>query len=147
MTSTFGFTPGQPPEWDLERFLRGDEIDTAVITLERNRRTFAWKCADVDAAGLGLRLGPSAVSLGGLLKHVAWVEEHYFQNRLAGRPSMAPFDQLDVERTGRTGPGARRPTTPPTPCVRSGSRPCTAPATRWPRRCPAVGWSRRPRTG
>jgi hypothetical protein len=32
MTSTFGFTPGQPPEWDLERFMRGDEVDTAVIT-------------------------------------------------------------------------------------------------------------------
>jgi hypothetical protein len=89
MTDTFGFTPGQPP--DLERFLRGDEIATAVITLERNRRTFAWKCFDVDARGLRLRLGASAVTLGGLLKHMAWVEELYFQNRLAGRPSMPPF--------------------------------------------------------
>jgi Protein of unknown function (DUF664) len=97
MTSTFGFTPGQPPEWDIERFMRGDEVDTAVTTLERNRRTFAWKCAGVDAEGLGLRLGVSAVTLGGLLKHVAWVEELYFQNHLAGRPSMAPFDQLDLE--------------------------------------------------
>jgi hypothetical protein len=41
MTSTFGFTPGQPPEWDIERFMRGDEVDTAVITLDRNRPTFA----------------------------------------------------------------------------------------------------------
>jgi uncharacterized protein DUF664 len=98
MTSTYGFTPGQPPEWDLERFMRGDEVETAVITLERNRRTFAWKCADVGAAGLGLRLGASSVTLGGLLKHLAWVEELYFQNKLTGRPSMAPFDQLDVER-------------------------------------------------
>jgi uncharacterized damage-inducible protein DinB len=98
MTSTFGFTPGKPPEWDLERFLRGDEIDTAMITLERNRRTFAWKCADVDAEGLALRLGASSVTLGGLLKHLAWVEELYFQDKLAGRPSMAPFDQLDLEQ-------------------------------------------------
>jgi hypothetical protein len=45
------FTPGQPPEWDIERFMHGDEIDTAVITLERNRRTFAWKLADVGAEG------------------------------------------------------------------------------------------------
>ena len=97
MTSTFGFTPGQPPEWDIERFMRGDEVDTAVITLERNRLTFAWKCADVGAEGLGLRLGASSVTLGGLLKHLAWVEELYFQNRLAGRQSMAPFDQLDPE--------------------------------------------------
>jgi len=97
MTSTFGFTPGQPPEWDLERFMRGDEVDTAVITLERNRLTFAWKCLDVDRDGLRLRLGASSVTLGGLLKHLAWVEELYFQDRLAGRKVMAPFDQLDLE--------------------------------------------------
>src|SRR5262245_47346321 len=97
MTSALGFTPGQPPEWDIERFLHGDELDTAVITLERNRRTFAWKCADVGAEGLRLRLGVSWVTLGGLLKHVAWVEELYFQDHLAGRPPMAPFDQLDLE--------------------------------------------------
>jgi hypothetical protein len=41
MTSTVGFTPGRPPEWDIERFMRGDEVDTALITLERHRRTFA----------------------------------------------------------------------------------------------------------
>ena len=97
MTSSYGFTPGQPPQWDIERFMRGDEIETAVITLERNRRTFAWKCADVGADGLTLRLGTSSVTLGGLLKHLAWVEELYFQNRLADRPSLAPFDQLDLE--------------------------------------------------
>ena len=49
MRSPLGFTAGNPPEWDVERFLRGDEVDTALITLERNRLTFAWKCADIDA--------------------------------------------------------------------------------------------------
>jgi hypothetical protein len=98
MTSTYGFIPGQPPEWDLERFLRGDEVETAVITLERNRRTFAWKCDDVGAEEMSLRLGVSSVTLGGLLKHLAWVEELYFQSRLAGRPARAPFDQLDLEQ-------------------------------------------------
>ena len=98
MTSDFGFSPGRPPEWDLERFMRGDEVDTAVITLERNRRTFAWKCADVGAEGLRMQLGVSAVTLGGLLKHLAWVEELYFQNRLAERPAMAPFDGQDPEK-------------------------------------------------
>ncbi|MFC6287128.1 DinB family protein [Nocardioides sp. GCM10027113] len=98
MTSTFGFTPGRPPEWDVERFLRGDEVATAVVTLERNRRTFAWKCAGLGPEALRLRLGPSSVTLGGLLKHLAWVEELYFQTRLAGRPPMAPFDRLDLEQ-------------------------------------------------
>lgn len=97
MSAADGFTAGQPPEWDVELFLHGDEVDTALITLERNRLTFAWKCADVDAEGLALRLGPSSVTLGGLLKHMAWVEELYFQHHLGGRPSMAPFDGLDLE--------------------------------------------------
>ena len=96
-TSRLGFTPGRPPEWDVERFLHGDEVETALITVERNRRTFAWKCAGVGAAGLALRLDPSSVTLGGLLRHLAWVEELYFQHRLAGRPAMAPFDGLDPE--------------------------------------------------
>ena len=97
MRSPLGFTPGNPPEWDVERFLHGDEVDTALITLERNRLTFAWKCADIDAEGMALRLAPSSVTLGGLLKHLAWVEELYFQHRLAGRPIMAPFDRLDLQ--------------------------------------------------
>ncbi len=92
-----GFTAGSPPEWDVERFLRGDEVDTALITLERNRLTFAWKCADLDAEAMALPLASSSVTLGGLLKHLAWVEELYFQHRLAGRPVMAPFDGLDLE--------------------------------------------------
>lgn len=97
MTTAPGFVAGRPPEWDVEKFLHGDEVETALITLERNRLTFAWKCADVDAAGLALRLEPSAVTLGGLLKHLAWVEELYFQHRLAGRPMMAPFDGLSLD--------------------------------------------------
>ncbi len=97
MTSAPGFTAGKPPKWDVERFMHGDELDTALITLERNRRTFAWKCADIDTAGMALRLGPSLVTLGGLLKHLAWVEELYFQHRLAGRALIAPFDRLDLE--------------------------------------------------
>ena len=64
MRSPLGFTAGSPPEWDVERFLRGDEVDTALITLERNRLTFAWKCADIDAEGMALRLAPSSVTLG-----------------------------------------------------------------------------------
>jgi hypothetical protein len=97
MTSAPGFTAGDPPRWDVERFMHGDEVDTALITLERNRRTFAWKCADVDPAGMALRLGPSSVTLGGLLKHLTWVEELYFQYRLAGRAPMAPFDALEAD--------------------------------------------------
>ena len=35
-----GFTAGERPRWNVERFLHGDELDTALTTLERNRLTF-----------------------------------------------------------------------------------------------------------
>ncbi|MGA8248221.1 MAG: DUF664 domain-containing protein [Nocardioides sp.] len=97
MIEQVGFTAGKPPEWDVELFLHGDETQTALITLERNRLTFAWKCADVDHEGMTRRIGASTVTLGGLLKHLAWVEELYFQHHLAGGPALAPFDRLDLE--------------------------------------------------
>ncbi|MGH3471779.1 MAG: DUF664 domain-containing protein [Nocardioidaceae bacterium] len=97
MTGPQGFTVGEPPAWDVEQFLHGDEIDTVLLTLERNRLTFACKCAGVDADGMAMRVGASAVTLGGLLKHLAWVEELYFQHHLAGGPTMTPFDGLDLE--------------------------------------------------
>ncbi|MEU9283488.1 DinB family protein [Streptomyces sp. NPDC048275] len=75
----------------------GSEIDTLLGALERQRRTLAWKCGELDAAGLGARLGPSSVTLGGLLKHLAQVEDEMFQVRLHGREPSAPWDAVDFE--------------------------------------------------
>ena len=63
----------------------GDEVETLLSTLDRNRATFAWKCGGLDAAGMTARLGPSTITLGGLVKHLALIEDHYFTARLAGR--------------------------------------------------------------
>ncbi|WP_128433264.1 DinB family protein [Streptomyces cyaneus] len=73
----------------------GDEIDTLIGCLERNRRTFAWKCEGLDAAGLGARLAPSTLTLGGLLKHLALVEDEYFSRRLSGVELGPPWDAAD----------------------------------------------------
>ena len=32
----------------------GGEIETLLGVLERNRRTFAWKCGGLDAAGMNI---------------------------------------------------------------------------------------------
>jgi hypothetical protein len=77
-----------------------------------------------------LRLGVPSVTLGGLLKHLAWVEELYFQDLLSGRKPMAPFDQLDIERDWEDWPWSTASDDAPTTCVRSGSTQGTAPATR-----------------
>jgi hypothetical protein len=49
----------------------GDEDALLLGFLERQRATFAWKSAGMDATGLHATLGPSAMTLGGMLKHLA----------------------------------------------------------------------------
>jgi uncharacterized damage-inducible protein DinB len=73
----------------------GSEADTLVGSLERQRRTLAWKCGDLDADGLNTRLAPSSMTLGGLLKHLALVEEEYFSRRLLGREPGPPWNAAD----------------------------------------------------
>ncbi|MFC9505226.1 DinB family protein [Streptomyces sp. NPDC057002] len=82
-------------EVPLEPPVAGDEVDTLVGSLERQRRTFAWKCEGLDAAGLSARVASSAVTLGGLLKHLALVEDHYLSVRLLGREPAPPWDAVD----------------------------------------------------
>ena len=63
-------------------------------SLERQRATFAWKCGGLDAAGLHATVGASSMTLGGLLKHLALVEDEYFSGRLLGR-DPPPWDTVD----------------------------------------------------
>jgi hypothetical protein len=75
--------------------IAGDEIDTLLGSLERQRATLAWKCGGLDAAGLRARHPPSAITLGGLLKHLALIEDDYFTRRLLGRELGPPWDTVD----------------------------------------------------
>jgi len=75
----------------------GDETATLLGSLERQRATFAWKCGGLDNAGLRATLGASSMTLGGLLKHVALVEDDYFAVRLWGRDPAPPWDTVDWE--------------------------------------------------
>jgi len=73
----------------------GDETDTLLGSLERQRRTLAWKCGGLDAAGLRVTVGASSVTLGGLLKHLALVEEDVFTRRFLGRELGPPWHAVD----------------------------------------------------
>jgi Protein of unknown function (DUF664) len=73
----------------------GTETDTLLGELERVRGYLAWKCGNLDAAGLRATLGPSTITLGGLLKHLALVEDEYFSVRLHGRKPHPPWDAVD----------------------------------------------------
>jgi Protein of unknown function (DUF664) len=78
-------TPWEPP-------LAGTEAEQLIGALDRLRATFRWKAGGLDSAGLQTRVGASALTLGGLLKHLAAVEDHTFTKKLAGEPMGAPWD-------------------------------------------------------
>jgi uncharacterized damage-inducible protein DinB len=75
--------------------LAADETATLLGFLDYQRATLAWKCAGVDAAGLRATVGVSAMTLGGLLKHMAFVESDWFSGSLHGRDRVAPWADVD----------------------------------------------------
>lgn len=73
----------------------GSEAATLVGSLERQRATFKWKCADLDVRGLSTRLPTSDLSLGRLLKHLAYMEDLNFTRDLGGADLPEPWAALD----------------------------------------------------
>lgn len=77
--------------------LAGDEIDSLLGSLERQRATFLWKCSGLDAAGMNTRIGASSLTLGGLVKHLALVEDHNIARKFLDEPLGPPWDAVDWE--------------------------------------------------
>lgn len=70
----------------------GTEAEHVVSALDRIRAKFRWKVDGLDKAGLSARIGASTTTLGGLLKHLAAVEDGTFTLRMTGEPIGAPWD-------------------------------------------------------
>jgi uncharacterized damage-inducible protein DinB len=77
--------------------IAADETATLLGFLGYQRATLAWKCAGLDAAGMRATVGSSSMTLGGLLKHLAYVEEHWFSQCLHDRDRQPPWDTVDWE--------------------------------------------------
>lgn len=75
--------------------LAADETATLLGFLDYQRATFEWKCRDLDAAALRVTVGVSSMTLGGLLKHLAYVEDDWFSRDLHNRPRREPFAAVD----------------------------------------------------
>jgi hypothetical protein len=71
-------------------------VDSLLSVLERNRRTFAWKTAGLDGKGLSTTTAATAMTLGGLVKHLALVEAD-LAVKLAGQEIGAPWDAVDFD--------------------------------------------------
>jgi len=72
--------------------LAGPEAEQLFGALDRLRTTFRWKADGLDKAGLQARLGTSSLTLGGLLKHLASVEDYTSATKLSGEPIGSPWD-------------------------------------------------------
>jgi uncharacterized damage-inducible protein DinB len=72
-----------------------DEIASALGFLDYQRATLAWKVAGLDATGLNTKVAASSMTLGGMLKHLAYVEDHWFSRYLHGNDPRAPWDVVD----------------------------------------------------
>jgi uncharacterized damage-inducible protein DinB len=71
------------------------ELETLLGFLDYQRATLEWKTRGLDGEGLRVTTAASTMTLGGLLKHVAWVEDHWFSWALWGNerhPTWATVD-------------------------------------------------------
>ena len=87
-----GMSDAMPP-WEPP--FAGTDVEHLVGSLEWLRATFRWKAGGLDAEGLAFRLPSSALSLGGLLKHLAFAEDLMFTRKLSGEPQHEPWASVD----------------------------------------------------
>lgn len=95
MTGTLASVSDDMPPWEPP--FAGTGTEHLVGSLERLRATFRWKAGGLDADGLAFRLPSSALSLGGLLKHLAFAEDLMFTRKLSGTAQSEPWTAVDFE--------------------------------------------------
>jgi hypothetical protein len=78
-----------------EPLMTADEAEMLLFAVDRSRATFAWKCGGLDAAALSKPHPPSAMTLGGLVKHLARVEDEKTAAWVTGEPIGPPWDAVD----------------------------------------------------
>ena len=64
----------------------GTELDQLTSYLDLQRATMLWKCEGLAAEQLAQPHPPSTLTLGGLLNHLALVEDSWLRVRFAGLP-------------------------------------------------------------
>jgi hypothetical protein len=74
------------------------EAEMLIFALNRSRAQFAWKAGGLDAAALNKPQPPSTMTIGGIVKHLAFVQD-WTAIRLTGRlqEMPAPWRSVDWE--------------------------------------------------
>jgi uncharacterized damage-inducible protein DinB len=68
-----------------------DELTMLGQYLDYQRATLAARATGVDDAGWRATVGPSSLTLAGLVKHMALVEDSWFQETMAGEDEREPW--------------------------------------------------------
>jgi uncharacterized damage-inducible protein DinB len=84
-----------PPPLAAEPERTADEHDTLVAFLGYFRSVLIRKAAGLDAAQLATSLGRSTLTIGGLVKHMAFVEDAWFHSTLLGNDRPEPWASAD----------------------------------------------------
>ncbi|MBC9734624.1 DinB family protein [Nocardioides marmotae] len=78
----------------------GDERTLLLAFLDEQRAIVRRKCSGLGAEQLDTPLPPSDMTLGGLLKHLAYVESWWTTGVLLGRDQGEPWDSVDWSADG-----------------------------------------------
>ena len=81
------------PHRRLEVPQTGDEKTMLGAFLDRYRETIIWKLDGLSKEQASARLVPSATTLLGMVKHLAYVERWWFQMNFAGEPVRFPWPE------------------------------------------------------
>jgi uncharacterized damage-inducible protein DinB len=71
------------------------EAATLTGFLDYQRGTLAWKCRGLSDEQLRVALPPATMTLGGMLKHMACVEDGWFTEVAAEQPLPEPWASVD----------------------------------------------------
>jgi hypothetical protein len=72
--------------------MTGDDRTMLTVWLDYQRATLLWKCDGVSGTDLARKgVPPSNLSLLGLVRHMTFVEWHWFERVFSGDPSPQPF--------------------------------------------------------
>jgi uncharacterized damage-inducible protein DinB len=78
----------------------GSESNTLLGFLDYQRFVLRRKADGLDAGQLDQRLEPSTITLGGLLKHLAYVEDWWINQVYADNPAPEPWASVDWKADG-----------------------------------------------
>lgn len=75
----------------------GGEFATLAGFLEYQRATLEWKCRGLSDVQLRVGLPTSSITLGGLLKHMAYIEDYWCSEVVGREQTPEPWASADTE--------------------------------------------------